>query len=60
MFFTYSHPENEVYSDIIKSLKSLSRDPNIEIIKFNKGNGVVILDKADYYSKLKTILQEPL
>ena len=59
-FFTYSHPENEVYSNIIKSLKSLSRDPNIVIIKPGKGNGVVILDKDDYHSKMETILQDHL
>ena len=41
-FFTYSHPENEVYSNIINSLKSLSRDPSIVIIKPDKGNGEVI------------------
>ena len=59
-FFTYSHPENEVYSNIINSLKSLSRDPSIVIIKPDKGNGVVILDKDDYHSKMETILQDPL
>ena len=41
-----------------KGLKSLSEDQNIVIIKPDKGNGVVILDKANYHSKMHSILQD--
>ena len=57
-FYTYSPTKNENYNRIINSLKSLSEDQNIVIIKPDKGNGVVILDKADYHSKMHSILQD--
>ena len=57
-FYTYSPTKNEDYNRIINSLKSLSEDQNIVIINPDKGNGVVILDKANYHSKIHSILQD--
>ena len=39
-----------------KTLKKLACDKNIKICKFDKGNGVVILDSNDYYDKLDKIV----
>ena len=42
--------------NIIATLKQLSEDDSIVIIKPDKGNGIVILNKNDYLSKMETIL----
>lgn len=39
-------------------LKNLGMDKNLVITKPDKGNGVVILNKADYVSKMKDILYD--
>ena len=44
--------------DQLKALKILSRDENIVILKPDKGNGVVILNKEDYINKVNTILND--
>ena len=44
--------------NIIATLKQLSEDDSIVIIKPDKGNGIVILNKNDYLSKMETILQD--
>ena len=41
-----------------KSIQKLSNDDNIVICKFDKGNGVVILDKNDYIKKCNDILSD--
>ena len=43
---------------MIATLKALSIDPSIVILKPDKGNGVVILNKADYEYKINTIIQD--
>ena len=35
-----------------KTLKTLKNDPNIVILKADKGNSIVILIKSDYTSKM--------
>ena len=39
-----------------KTIRSLNRNKNIKICRYDKGNGVVILNSADYYNKLDTII----
>ena len=41
--------------DQLKALKDLSKDKNNVILKPNKGNGVVLLNKQDYINKVNTI-----
>jgi len=41
---------------MIKSLKSLSKDKSIIVYKPDKGNGVVIVDKSEYISKIQAYL----
>ena len=41
------------------ALKSLALDRSIVIMKPDKGNGIVILNKNDYITKMLTILQDP-
>ena len=43
---------------MIATLKALSIDPSIVILKPDKGNGVVIRNKADYESKMNSIIQD--
>ena len=52
-------PPNFLLSrDDYQALKSLKDDNNIVITKPDKGNGVVILNRADYTSKMKSILDD--
>lgn len=41
-----------------EALKGLSKDSNIVLIKPDKGNGIVIMNKEDYVSKMKIILND--
>ena len=43
-------------SDHFKVLKNLKNDNSIFIIKPGKGNGVVIINRDDYWSKMESIL----
>ena len=40
----------------IKTLKALSKDNSIVILKPDKGNGIVIMNKIDYISKMESIV----
>ena len=42
----------------MEALKSLSRDKSIVITRPDKGNGVVLMDKQDYISKVNSVLQD--
>ena len=40
-------------------MKTLGENFNIHITKPDKGNGLVILNKDDYFNKLESILNDP-
>ena len=42
----------------LNSLKKLAKDPNIIVSKFDKGNGVAILNTSDYKEKMLKILND--
>ena len=42
----------------MKALQTLSKDKSIVITRPDKGNGVVLLDKSDYISKVNTVLED--
>ena len=42
----------------LKALKDLSKDENIVILKPDKGNGIVLLNKQDYINKVNVILDD--
>ena len=42
----------------LSALKKLSKDRDIVILRPDKGNGVVILNKADYIYKVETLLSD--
>ena len=44
--------------EMIKCLKNLSSDKAIIITRPDKGNGVVLLNKIDYITKMENILQD--
>ena len=54
----YRAPPFVFSSDEFKVLKNLKNDNSIFIIKPGKGNGVVILNRDDYRSKIEPILSE--
>ena len=41
-----------------KTLNTLKNDPNIIILKADKGNSIVIPNKSDYTSKMNNILDD--
>ena len=50
-----NHP-NSLSSDERNALSSLSNDDSIVVTKPDKGNGVVILDRTEYVSKMLDII----
>jgi hypothetical protein len=55
---SYSRPNFILSKGEIKTLDDLKDGESISIVKPDKGNGVVILDKNDYNSKMEDILQD--
>ena len=57
---SYSRPDFLFSKEDIKLLDNLKNDNNIDIVivKPDKGNGVVILGRNDYYKKMNDILQD--
>jgi len=43
---------------LMKILNDLSKDENLYIIRPDKGNGVIVLDKSKYIEKMETILSD--
>ena len=57
-FRSYSRPSFLYSREDINTLNDLRDDNTIVIMKPDKGNGVVILDKDDYNQKIDTILAD--
>ena len=55
---SYSRPDFLFSKEDIKLLDNLKNDNNIVIVKPDKGNGIVILDRNDYNKKMNDILQD--
>ena len=55
---SYSRPDFLFSKDDLKTLDDLKKDKNIVIVKPDKGNGVVILDRGDYNRKMEDILRD--
>ena len=60
----YNFKPYKVFSPIfsksdIETLRNLSKDKSIIICKPDKGQGVVILNRSDYITKMNTILDDP-
>ena len=56
--FKKHQPKPVLSDDEKKALKSLSKDKSLVITRPDKGNGVVILDKNDYITKVSAVLQD--
>ena len=56
MYYTFNPFAFNDYKLFFSILKSLSKDKNVVILKRDKGNGIVLLNKADYISKMNTII----
>ena len=54
---SYSRPDLLFSKDDLKTLDDLKKDKNIVIVKSDKGNGVVILDRG-YNRKMEDILRD--
>ena len=57
-FRTYYSFHRSEHDNSVKILKSLSQDQTIIIIRPDKGNGIVLLDKTDYIDKINCILHD--
>ena len=40
------------------ALYKLNKDPNIKVCKYDKGNGIAIVNTEDYYGKLDEIVND--
>ena len=58
----YFYSKNQSFSNLppdqLAPLKNLSTDKKLIICKPGKGNGVVVLNKSDYVSKMHQILKD--
>ena len=54
----YNAPQCVFTAEEFKILKNLKNDNSIFVLKSDKGNGIVILNRDDYYSKMETILND--
>ena len=55
---TYIPPESIFSDDEFKIIEGLRKDNNIYLIKPDKGNGVVIINRTDYNSRMLNILDD--
>ena len=56
-FYSYT-PSDKSSAKLVHTLKNLSEDPSIVIIKPDKGNGIVLLDKFNYHGKMYDLLND--
>ena len=57
-FKNYTPPKSIFSDDELKVIKSLHDDETIYLIKPAKGNGVVIINSADYKARMQDILSD--
>ena len=57
-FKNYTPPKSIFSDDELKVIKSLHDDETIYLIKPDKGNGVVIINRADYKARMQDILSD--
>ena len=57
-YHSYSRSDFLFSKDDLKTLYDLKKDKNIVVVKRDKGNGVVILDRGDYNQKMEDILHD--
>jgi hypothetical protein len=55
---TYIPPKSIFSNDELKTIKSLQNDKDIHLIKPDKGNGIVIINRSDYKSRMFDILKD--
>jgi hypothetical protein len=55
---TYIPPKSIFSDDEFKIIEGLQKDNNIYLIKPDKGNGVVIINRTDYNSRMLNILDD--
>ena len=54
----YNAPQCVFTAEEFKILRNLKNDNSVFVLKSDKGNGIVILNRDDYYSKMETILND--
>ena len=53
-------PEMKLSVAQLRAIKSLKRQEEIVILKMDKGNTTVVMDRDDYHQKCLTLLQPPM
>ena len=57
-YYSFRPHVNSLQKKFLATLKELKSDPNIVVLKSDKGNAIVILNKQDYHSKMNNILSD--
>ena len=57
-YYSFRPHVNSLQKKFLATLKKLKSDPNIVVLKSDKGNAIVILNKQDYHSKMNNILSD--
>lgn len=57
-FYSFNPFRKSPNSDFIQFLKTLSSDQNLIVLKPDKGNGVVLMNKKNYLEKMMSILND--
>ena len=59
-FYSFDHfkSRDDTLSENLNILKNLARDDNILILRPDKGNGIVLIDRTDYCSKMNDIISD--
>ena len=52
-------PKSNLHTKELKALKEIRQDHSIHILKADKGNATVILDRTDYHQKVQEMLTTP-
>ena len=47
-----------VNQSLHNTLYKLSKDPNIRVCKYDKGNGIAVMNTEDYFGKLDEIVND--
>ena len=57
--FNHNKPTPNIRKSVLQALKGLANNKDLVITKPDKGNGVVLMDRTDYVSKIMGILSDP-
>ena len=57
-YYSFRPHVNSLQNKFLATIKKLKSDPNIVVLKSDKGNATVILNKQDYHAEMNNILND--